>query len=532
MSINLTVTQRIEQGKSYLGIEMGSTRIKAVLIDDKATVLASGDYGWENRFVDGMWTYSLDEVWQGLQACYSNLVADVQAQYGLALTNVGAIGVSGMMHGYLVFDKEGDLLVPFRTWRNNLQGQASSALTELFDYPMPQRWSGAHLYQAILNDEAHVKDIAFQTTLAGYVHWMLTGTKVVGVGEASGMYPIDLESKSFNQGMLHSFDGQVAHRAYPWRLEDILPEVKVAGEEAGVLTEQGAKLLDPSGLLKTGIPLCPPEGDAGTGMVATNSILPGTGNVSAGTSIFGMVVLDKDLQKVHSEIDQVTTPAGDLVAMAHANNCTSDLNAWVGLLGEAAALMGGQFDMDGLYTNLYKESLKGALDGGGLLSYGYISGEHMTKFEEGRPLFVRSTDSTLTLANFMRTHIFTALGALKVGFDILLEEEGISLDSLLGHGGLFKTEGVGQRYLSAAVNVPVSVMANAGEGGPWGMALLAAYTDHKGLSLKDYLQQVPFAKTELSTLRASQEEVDGYRQFMHRYHAGLSIESAAVEALD
>jgi len=524
------IVSHINGNDSYLGIELGSTRIKATLIDGDGHVLASGGHGWENNYVDGNWTYDLEDVWKGIQSAYRDLMAVVVETYGDRLASFGAIGISGMMHGYLVFDKEDQLLVPFRTWRNNLQGEAAQQLTNLLSYPIPQRWSVAHLYQSVLNEEDHVKDIAFQTTLAGYVHWRLTGEKVLGIGEASGMFPIDLKTKSFNKSMINQVDQLLKNKDFPWQLAHVLPKVLVAGSEAGRLTAQGAKLLDPTGTLKAGLPLCPPEGDAGTGMVATNSIAKRTGNVSAGTSIFGMVVLENDLKAVHPEIDQVTTPEGNLVAMAHANNCTSDLNAWVGLLGEAAQAMGARFDTNTLYQTLYSKSLEGDKDAGGVLAYGYLSGEHITGFEEGRPLLVRGPQASFNLANFMRANLFSALGALKIGFDLLLHEEGVELESLLGHGGFFKTEGVGQRYLSAAIGVPVSVMATAGEGGPWGMAILAAYSRRsQEESLKDYLEKVIFKTHKMTTIEATPEEVAGCQGFMDSYRAGLAIEQAALD---
>ncbi|MCT2535404.1 FGGY-family carbohydrate kinase [Aquibacillus koreensis] len=529
--MSLDVKNTIESGKTVLGIELGSTRIKAVLIGEDHTTIASGSHDWENSYVNNIWTYSIEEVWQGLQNSYRNMANDVKQQYGVTLTKIGAIGFSAMMHGYMAFDKDEQLLVPFRTWRNNITDQASKELTELFNYQIPQRWSIAHLYQAILNQEEHTSDIHFQTTLAGYVHWKLTGKKVLGVGEASGMFPIDLETKRFNKTMINQFDELVAPNDFQWKLEDILPEVVVAGEQAGVLTEEGAKLLDPSGELEAGIPLCPPEGDAGTGMVATNSIAKRTGNVSAGTSAFAMVVLEKDLSKVHPEIDLVTTPNGDLVAMAHSNNCSSDLNAWVGLFEEFSQVMGVAVDTNKLYETLFKQALQGDPDGGGLLSYGYLSGEHMTHFEEGRPLFVRSSGSNFNLANFMRTHLFTAFGAMKIGMDILINEEKVQLDEVLGHGGLFKTEGVGQSILAAAFNVPVSVMETAGEGGAWGIALLGSYMINKkdGETLETYLNDNVFANQSVKTVSPDPKDVEGFEQFMTRYKNGLAIERAAVE---
>ena len=462
----------IENGEAILGIELGSTRIKAVLIDENHTPIASGDHQWENRLENRLWTYSLEDIWRGIRESYRKLKEDVFRRYGIALTNVSAIGISAMMHGYMAFDKDGELLAPFRTWRNGNTVEAAAVLTKLFQYNIPLRWSIAHLYQAILNDEEHVERIGYITTLAGYIHWQLTGQKVLGIGDASGMMPIDTDKKEFDQRMIGQFDELVREKNYSWNLRDILPKVLVAGENAGYLTPDGAKLLDESGELKAGIPLCPPEGDAGTGMTATNSVAKRTGNVSAGTSIFAMAVLEKELKKVYPEIDLVTTPDGSLVAMVHANNCTSDLDAWVGLFSEFARASGIEMDMNTIYGTLYRKALEGDPDCGGLLSYGYLSGENITGISEGRPLFVRSPESKFNLANFMRTHICSALGTLKIGMDILLKEEGVSIDTIMGHGGLFKTKTVGQKLLSGAIDAPVCVMETAGEGGPWGMALL------------------------------------------------------------
>lgn len=523
----------ILEGKTALGIEFGSTRIKAVLVGEDNIPIASGSHDWENSYVDNIWTYSLEEIWHGLQDSYQKMANDVKQQYGATLQTVGSIGFSAMMHGYMVFNKEKELLVPFRTWRNNITEESSKVLTELFNYNIPQRWSIAHLYQAILNGEEHVSEINFQTTLAGYIQWKLTGQKVLGVGEASGVFPIDLDTKNYNQTMIQQFNTLVDTKNLPWKLEDILPEVLVAGENAGTLTEEGAKLLDVTGELQAGIPLCPPEGDAGTGMVATNSVAKRTGNVSAGTSAFAMIVLEKDLSKVHPEIDLVTTPTGNLVAMAHSNNCSSDLNAWVGLFEQFAKAIGVDVDTNKLYETLFKQALEGDADGGGLLSYGYLSGEHMTHFEEGRPLFVRSSGSNFNLANFMRTHLFTAFGAMKIGMDILLEEEKVKLDEILGHGGIFKTEGVGQSILAAALNVPVSVMETAGEGGAWGMALLASYMKNKAdnETLDDYLNKNVFADQAVKTVSPDPKDVAGFEQFMDRYKKGLPIERASVDNL-
>lgn len=522
----------IVAGKAVLGIEFGSTRIKAVLIDEKNIPIASGSHEWENQLDNNIWTYSLDAIWTGLQDCYRDLTDDVKKQYGVELETLGAIGFSGMMHGYMAFDEADELLVPFRTWRNTITQQASEELTDLFNYHIPQRWSIAHLYQAILNGEEHVSEVTYFTTLAGYIHWKLTGKKVLGVGEASGMFPIDLATKKFNEKMIGQFNEKIADKGFAWKLEEILPEVLVAGEDAGVLTEEGAKLLDPAGKLKAGIPLCPPEGDAGTGMAATNSVAQRTGNVSAGTSVFSMVVLEKELSKVYEEIDLVTTPAGDLVAMVHCNNCTSDLNAWVNLFKEFCEAMGMDTDMNRLFGTLYNKALEGDADCGGLLAYNYFSGEHITGFEEGRPLFVRRPDSKFNLANFMRVHLCTSLGAIKTGMDLLQKQEGVKLDEIFGHGGLFKTKGVGQRILAGAINTPVSVMETAGEGGAWGIALLASYMIHNnGEALSVFLSDKVFAGETGTKLEPVPADVEGFDTFIGRYTKGLAIERAAVDSL-
>ena len=499
MGVNEAKTAILEN-RTALGIEFGSTRIKAVLVDDKNQPIASGAYEWENQYVDGIWTYSLEEIWKGLQGSYQDMAEDVQKKYGMEI--------------------------------NNITGEDSEKLAELFHYNIPQRWSIAHLYQAILNGEEHVKDIDYITTLEAYVHWKLTGKRVLGIGDAAGMFPIDSETKDYNEEMVQKFDELVASYGFPWKLRNIMPEVMVAGQDAGVLTEEGAKLLDVSGKLKAGIPMCPPEGDAGTGMVATNSVRQRTGNVSAGTSVFAMIVLEKALSKPYKEIDMVTTPAGDPVAMAHSNNCTSDLNAWVNVFKEFAEAMGMKVDMNKLFGTLYNKALEGDPDCGGLLSYCYFSGEHMTGFEEGRPLFVRSPESKFTLANFMRNNLYTCLGAMRVGLDILLNQEHVKIDKLLGHGGLFKTKGVGQQILADAVNAPVSVMSTAGEGGAWGIALLASYMINKkdGEDLADFLDENVFKGNEGSTLAPEAEGVKGFDAFMDRYMKGLGIERAAVES--
>ncbi len=520
----------IESGKAVLGIEFGSTRIKAVLIGKDKTPIASGSHDWENSLENGIWTYSLDSIWAGLRDCYSKMAKDAYDKYGAVITSLGAIGFSAMMHGYMVFDKNDELLVPFRTWRNTITEKASEELTELFNYPIPQRWSIAHLYQAILNGEEHVKDIAFQTTLAGYIHWKLSGKKVLGVGEASGMFPIDIHTKKFDEKMLDLFEAKTS--AYPWNIRQILPDVLLSGENAGTLTEEGAKLLDESGRLQAGIPMCPPEGDAGTGMVATNSVKVRTGNISAGTSVFGMVVLEDNLKKVHPEIDLVTTPDGNLVGMVHCNNCTSDLNAWVNCFKEFLEAYGVETNMPKLYDTFYFEAVKGDPDCGNLLAYNYYSGEHTTGFEEGRPLFVRTPDSKFSFANFAKVNLYTALGALKLGLDIMLVEEGVKLDRITGHGGLYKTPKVGQQITANAINAPVSVMETAGEGGAWGIALLADYMlTNEGKSLDVYLEEKVFAGNTGLTLEPIAEEVAGFNVFTERYKNGLAIERAAVDNL-
>ncbi len=523
----------IASGKAVLGIEFGSTRIKAVLVDESNKPIASGAHDWENRLENGIWTYSLDDIWTGLQGCYQKLTEDVQAQYGEKLVKIGAIGFSAMMHGYMAFNEKDELMVPFRTWRNTITEEASNKLTELFNYHIPQRWTIAHLYQAILNGEEHVPDLKFVITLAGYIHWKLTGEKIVGVGEASGMFPIDIATGQFNEKMIAQFDQAVADKKFAWKLKDVLPNVYTAGQQAGALTEEGAKLLDPTGTLQAGVPFCPPEGDAGTGMAATNSVAQRTGNVSAGTSVFGMIVMEKELSKVYDAIDLVTTPDGSLVAMVHCNNCTSDLNAWVNLFKEYSEVMGMKVDMNELYGNLYRKALEGDDDCGGLLAYNYFSGEHVTGFNEGRPLFARTPDAKFNLANFMRVHLFTSLGALKTGFDVLFKEEKVEVDEILGHGGLFKTKGVGQSILAAAMNAPVSVMETAGEGGAWGIALLASYMIQKGAdeSLAAFLDSKVISGQTGEKQETKEGDVKGVDAFMKRYSAGLAIERAAVEAL-
>jgi len=532
MSIN-EAKNHILSGNTTIGIELGSTRIKTVLIGPDHEILATGNHDWENKNINGIWTYSLEDIWRGIQDSYKKMADAVESQYGVVLETTKAIGISAMMHGYLVFDKNGDLLTPFRTWRNNITGQASGILTELFNYPIPQRWSIAHLYQAILNNEEHVPEISFMTTLAGYVHWKLTGRKVLGIDDASGMFPIDINTKDYNKKMLGQFNGILCEKNIPWKLEDILPEVLEAGEKAGELTSEGARLLDVTGRLQPGIAFCPPEGDAGTGMVATNCIAERTGNVSAGTSVFAMIVLEKELSRAYHEIDLVTTPAGKLVAMVHSNNCTSDYDAWISLFGEAVRALGFEVRKARLYDTFLLSALEGEPDCGGLLSYGYISGEHITNFEEGRPLFVRKPDSRFTLANFFRSHLFGALGALRIGLNILFEKESVKVDEILGHGGFFKTREAGQRIMAAATRVPISVMETAGEGGAWGIALLASYMANRSEneSLEDYLNNRVFRENKKVTVNPDPSDVAGFDLFIERYVKGLAIERAAVDNL-
>ena len=526
-----TRRQLIDDGKSVLGIELGSTRIKAVLVDANGTPLASGAHGWENSQVDGIWTYSDEDIWAGIAACYADLSANVEGEYGVKLTRLAAAGVSAMMHGYLAFGADDKLLVPFRTWRNNITGEAAGELTSLLDYPIPQRWSIAHLHHAVVGREAHVGRIASLTTLAGYVHWKLTGQRVLGIGDASGMFPVDAATGTWDQTRLSKYEQHAAVAGQPWSLRDLLPRVVPAGESAGSLTDVGARLLDPTGTLAPGVPFCPPEGDAETGMVATNSIKPRTGNVSAGTSVFAMIVLERPLAAVHEEIDLVMTPDGNPVAMAHSNNCTSDYDAWISLLGEAARELGAEVDDSALYQKLLPTALTGDADAGGLLSYGYVSGEHITGFSEGRPLFVRSPGATFTLANFMRAHLFSALCALRIGLDILLAE-GARVEEIRGHGGFFKTD-VGARVMSAATGTPVSLPESAGEGGAWGMALLAAYAvrEERNESLADFLDRL-LSGSFGEAVAADANDMAGFNVYLKRYRDGLPVEKAAVESIE
>jgi len=525
MRLHESLEDMMNNEKIFLGIELGSTRIKAVLINEGFETVGSAGFDWENRFESGIWTYHLDDVWIGLQECCRQLSGKLES--------IDCIGISAMMHGYLPFDKDDNLLAGFRTWRNTMTGEAADILTEKFGFNIPQRWSIAHLYQAMLNGEEHVGEIAFLTTLAGYVHYKLTGDKVIGIGDASGMFPIDSAAGNYDAGMLQKFNELVAGEGFGWELADILPKVFGAGDGTGALTDEGAMLLDPTGGLPAGIPVCPPEGDAGTGMVATNAVAVRTGNISAGTSVFAMIVLEHELSKLYTQIDMVTTPTGRPVAMVHCNNCTSDLDAWVQLFGETAALLGADTEKTALYNALYREALAGDDDGGGMFACNYLSGEHTTGFDEGRPLFARMPDSQFTLANFMRTILFSTMATLKLGMDILTEQENVKLEQLLGHGGLFKTKEVGQRLMAAALNVPVAVMESAGEGGAWGIALLAAYTAQKseGETLEKYLEEKVFSRTQVTRIEPEEKDIKGFERFMERYKAGLAIERAAVDSL-
>ncbi len=530
----MDIKKAIVDGRTALGIELGSTRIKGALINLKGEVLAVGIYDWENSLIDNIWTYSLAEIHTGLQKCYSVLREEVEDKYGVTLCNVGAIGISAMMHGYMALDRNGRQLAPFQTWRNTNTQKAADELTELFGFNIPLRWSVAHLYQRILDRKAHVGQLDYVCTLSAYIHWKLTGRKVIGIGDAAGMFPIDPHTCNYEAGMASKFNALTEPYGYSWKMEDIFPEVLVAGENAGELTEEGAAFLDETGSLRAGIPFCPPEGDAGTGMTATNSVAPGTGNVSAGTSTFAMIVLKEQLGRIYREIDMVATPSGFPCAMSHANNGTSDLNAWIGIFKEFSELMGMQAGAEELFDKLYTSSLKGDPDCGGLLAYGYYSGENITMLNEGRPAFLRTPKSRFNLANFMKAHLYTSLGAVKLGMDILLDEEKVKVSRITGHGGFFKTKGIGQRYLAAAVNVPVTVMDMASEGGAWGIALLAAYMLDRspGERLEDYLETRIFKELSGETVAPRAEDVEGFRIFTERYKAGLSIEKSAIEAMD
>ncbi|WP_432706237.1 xylulokinase [Enterococcus mundtii] len=524
--------EAIRTGQTALGIELGSTRIKAVLIDQHYEPIAAGSYEWENQLENGIWTYSLDDIWKGLQSSYQQLVDVVSEEYDTTLTTIGAIGFSAMMHGYLAFDQHDELLVPFRTWRNAITAEAEEKLSKAFHYTIPQRWSIAHLYQAILNKETHLKDLSYFTTLAGYIHWQLTGQKVLGVGDASGMFPIDRQTKGYDAQKIAIFDQLAQAEGFMQPLETLLPEIRLAGEVAGTLTEKGAKLLDLSGNLSAGIPVCPPEGDAGTGMVATNSVGLRTGNVSAGTSAFAMIVLDKELVNIHPEIDQVTTPDGSPVAMVHTNNCSSEINAWVKIFKEFSESLGVTIDTQQIYETLFLKALQGESDCGGLLSYGYHSGENITKMEQGRPLFVRQTDSKFDLANFMRMHLSSAFGAMRLGMEILKSEQ-VTIDRLVAHGGIFKTPKVAQTILASAMEAPVTVMETAGEGGAWGIALLAAYLrSADGMTLEEFLAKEVFSTSEGLTIEPKEADLKGYEKFIELYEKGLPIEASAIVSME
>ena len=527
------IAEKIRAGKTSLGIEFGSTRIKAVLIDDTYRTIASGDYGWASHLEHGLWSYTVEEIWKGLQTAYAEMAGDVEAAYGEKLTHIGHIGFSAMMHGYLAFDEAGELLVPFRTWQNTNTHEAHEKLSELFQYNIPERWSIAHLYQCVLDNEEHVSKVAFFTTLAGYVHWKLTGRKVLGVGDASGMFPIDPATHTWETEFIRQFNELPEVAAQPWKLEDLLPEPLVAGTPAGELTEEGAKLLDPTGTLQAGITLAPPEGDAGTGMMATNSVRKRTGNVSAGTSIFATVVLEGKLKALHPEVDLVTTPAGDLAGMSHANNFTSDLNAWVGLFGQFAEALGHPVDAGTLYGTLFRAAIADDVDAncGGLLNYPFRSGEFLAGLPEGRPLFARKPEARMTLGNFMRAQLFGAFSPVKIGMDVMTKDEHVQVDSLVGHGGIFTTPKVAQKILAAAFDTPIKVMATAAEGGAWGMAVLGDYLWHADEDLADYLDNRVFADAESVTETPDEKDVEGFEDFFARFRAGLPIEHAAIAAI-
>ena len=527
------IAEKIRAGKTSLGIEFGSTRIKAVLIDDTYRTIASGDYGWASHLEHGLWSYTVEEIWKGLQTAYAEMAGDVEAAYGEKLTHIGHIGFSAMMHGYLAFDENGELLVPFRTWQNTNTHEAHEKLSELFQYNIPERWSIAHLYQCVLDNEEHVSKVAFFTTLAGYVHWKLTGRKVLGVGDASGMFPIDPTTHTWEAEFIRQFNELPEVAAQPWKIEDLLPEPLVAGTPAGELTEEGAKLLDPTGTLQPGITLAPPEGDAGTGMMATNSVRKRTGNVSAGTSIFATVVLEGKLKALHPEVDLVTTPAGDLAGMSHANNFTSDLNAWVGLFGQFAEALGHPVDAGTLYGTLFRAAIADDVDAncGGLLNYPFRSGEFLAGLPEGRPLFARKPEARMSLGNFMRAQLFGAFSPVKIGMDVMTKDEHVQVDSLVGHGGIFTTPKVAQKILAAAFDTPIKVMATAAEGGAWGMAVLGDYLWHADEDLADYLDNRVFADAESVTETPDEKDVEGFEDFFARFRAGLPIEHAAIAAI-
>ncbi|WP_300765755.1 FGGY-family carbohydrate kinase [uncultured Bifidobacterium sp.] len=527
------IAEKIRARKTALGIEFGSTRIKVVLIDDEYETIAAGDHSWENHLENGLWTYGLDEVWSGVQDAYASMAHDVATAYGESLRKVGSMGFSAMMHGYLAFDESDDLLVPFRTWRNTNTHEAHERLMDLFQVNIPERWSIAHLYQCVLDNEPHVSHIAFMTTLAGYVHWRLTGRRVLGVGDASGMFPIDPDTHGWDAALIRRFSDLPEVAGQPWNIADILPEPLVAGHEAGTLSADGALLLDPTGTLQPGIPLAPPEGDAGTGMVATNAVRVRTGNVSAGTSIFATVVLDHPLERLHPEVDLVATPAGDPAGMSHANNFTSDLNAWVRVFGQFAKAVGLTLDAGTLYGTLFRAAIspEADADAGGLLNYCFYSGEFLAGIEEGRPVFARGPEASMTLANFMRAQLFGAFSPVKIGMDIMTKDEGVKVDSLVGHGGIFTTPKVAQKILAAAFDTPIKVMSTAAEGGAWGMAVLADYLWHADVPLADHLDERVFAGSRSTVEGPDPADVAGFEEFFANFMRGLPIEKAAINAI-
>ena len=524
--------KQIESGQTSLGIEFGSTRIKAVLVDDNNQVLAQGSSQWENRFENQIWTYSLEDIHDGMQACYKDLKENVEKEYGVTLKKIGAMGFSAMMHGYMVFDKEGHLLVPFRTWRNTMTEKASAILAEKFNHPIPQRWSIAHLYQAILNNEDHVDQIDYMVTLDGYIHWKLTGERVLGIGQASGMFPINDETRDFDACMMDTFTELIQDKGYSWKIQDIMPKVLSAGENAGYLTKEGALFLDPSGDLEAGIPLCPPEGDAGTGMVATNSVKKGTGNVSAGTSVFAMIVLERPLSRVYAELDMVTTPDGEPVAMVHCNNCTSVVNSWMSVFKEVLQSFNVNVTDGDLFTAMFNKALEGDADGGHLMVYPYLSGEHITGIESGCSMFMHAPDATFNLANFMRSQLYASISTLRMGMDFLSENENMTIEHLVGHGGFFKTPGVGQKIMADMLGIPVAVMENAGEGGAWGMALLASYMRNGGkLTLPQFLSEHVFGQTNDAKIAPDADGQMGANIYIENFKKGLATEKVGASLL-
>lgn len=528
----MDIKRYLSEGRGSLGIELGSTRIKAVVIDDECKVIAIGSHSWENKFKNNIWTYSIEDIWQGVRACYTDLKKNIYDKFGVEINSFKSIGISGMMHGYMAFDKNGEILTPFRTWRNTMTSKAAYELSEYLDFNIPERWSIAHLYQAVLDKEEHVSKIDYITTLSGYIHWKLTGNKVLGIGDASGMFPIDIEAKDYNKFMIDKFDVLLEENGYEFKLSSILPKVLVAGEYAGKLTNEGALLLDESKSLKEAVMFCAPEGDAGTGMVATKSITKRTGNISAGTSIFAMFVLEKELKGRYKEVDMVTTPDGKAVAMVHANNCTSDINSWINIFKEFSDLIGVDINIDRIFSLLYNKALEGATDVGALLSYAYLSGESITDIEEGRPLFVRRPDSIFNLANFMRMHLYSIMATMKIGMEILTDKETVAIDKLYAHGGLFKTKKVAQKIMADALNIPITVMENAGEGGPWGQAVLASYAaDNRGMDLDSFLDKVVFKDSLGAQIEPEEAGSSGFLKFMESYKAGLVIEKQALESI-